>query len=128
MKTMRKKILFVLVIAIISAISLTALPATAIPWLDVEFTIDEYEGMTEERAAQIMRSILGLPNETIQPHSILCWFRHNIQTGTITATQHNVHAANPRCVRTITAVEFCTRDSCSHFIVTSEVSSRISCC
>ena len=124
---MKKKFLFVLIIAVIGAISLTAFSATAssgVTLEDIDFT---YSGMSSEKAAQIVQVMFGIQDDSAaQPH-FFC-ISHNIRTGTISTTQHRVHAANTRCVLTTSHVEYCTRANCNHFVVVRETTMRLICC
>ena len=129
MKKTKKKVLFVLIMAVISVMSLTAFPATAgtgMTLTDIDYM---YEGMSSEQAAQIVRAMFGIQGEpVIQPFNLACIFGHSIRTGTITATQHRVFADNPRCSRTTSHVEYCTRANCSHFVIVRQSTARIICC
>jgi cob(I)alamin adenosyltransferase len=129
MRTAKKKVLFVLMIGIISAVSLVGMSAMAGSGLtldDIDFT---YEGMSTEQAEQIVRSMFGIQGEyiMIQPF-IFCFGNHNISTGSVTTMEHNAYSTNPRCRRSMQFVEYCTRAFCSHFETTRTSVSRIVCC
>jgi hypothetical protein len=129
MRTAKKKVLFVLMIGIISAVSLVAMPATAGSGLaldDIDFT---YEGMSTEQAELIVRAMFGIQGEYImvQPF-IFCFGNHNISTGTVSTMEHNAYSTNPRCRRTVQHVEYCTRAFCTHFVTTRTTVARTACC
>jgi len=129
MKKRNKKMWIVLIIALISAITLMALQASAVSsknFDDVEFSSPD---ITEEKLEQIIKSMYGISDgNTIQPFSIFCIFGHSIQTGTIISTEHRVFSTNPRCRSTVSNVQYCTRNSCSHFVIIRQAVSIIGCC
>ena len=120
MKKANKKILFVLTMAIISTMLLTSLQAYDAAGDkcicdDIEYT---YKDMTEEKAVQIVHSMLGKPEDPPAPRwNLLCLFGHDIKTGTITLTEHNYYTTAPRCRVTISDVEYCNRSGCDYFAV-----------
>jgi len=127
---MKKKALFILMVMIISAISLTALQATAVSQVsidEIDYTY-EYEGMTSEKAEQIVKVMFEIYDSPIQPASLLCLFGHNIEHGAIRTIAHRVRPSPPRCDETIAYLEFCTRNNCSHFVVTGESTIPKFCC
>jgi hypothetical protein len=128
MKKTKRKAMFVLVMALISAISLTAFPASAGSGLtlgDIDFA---YEGMSTEQAENIVRVMFGIQDNSAfaQPHFIC--ISHSLNTGVVITTQHNAYAANPRCRQTNEHVEFCTRFFCNHFVITDTNTRRVGCC
>lgn len=128
MKSAKKKLLFAMILVVISAISLTAFTATAGSGLTLEDIDYTYEGMSSEQAAQIVKAMFGIQDESIVQPRLFCFGNHNLSTGTVTATEHNAYSTLPRCRRTTSFVEYCTRNWCSHFVVTRENVSRIQCC
>jgi len=130
MKKTKKMLLFVLTIILISAISFTAFPAIATSRIELNNEVEyTYEGISAEKAKQIVSAMSGLQDNTIvQPDSIFCLFGHSISTGVIITTEHRVYSDNPRCYRTTDSIEYCTRNSCSYFAVTGTRGSRIGCC
>jgi len=116
---------------IISTISITAFQASAVSQAgtieEIVYTY-EYEGMSSEKAAQIVKTMFGIQDGGAQLDSVLCWFGHNIENGTVTTITHRVHSSNPRCVETVSSIELCTRNNCSYFNVLRESTMRIFCC
>lgn len=129
MKKSKKKFLFILIVAIISGISLTAFQANAASTNTVDDIEYSYEGnISAEKAEQIIKSMFGIPNNNIiQPFSIFCIFGHSIEKGGIKTTEHNYYPANPKCKETYTNVEYCTRNSCDYYAVIDERSTRAAC-
>jgi hypothetical protein len=128
MKKTNKKILFVVFILIASAISLMILQVNALSLIVTDDISYSYEGMSAEKAEQIVRVISETPDKIlIQPFNILCLFGHSIQTGTILQTEHNYYSTAPRCKETTYFVEYCTRSDCDYFKITGESINRTGC-
>ena len=131
MKKIRKKMLLALIMALIITLTLTALPATAISGISLD-DIDYYsDDIPAKKLNLIVNAMYGISNDEITPRSSnpLCWIGlHSKQTGTVVTTEHRISATNPRCRQTRTFVEYCTRDSCSYYVITGETSGSIVCC
>jgi len=128
MKKMNKKVLLALFILIAGAISLMILQVNALSPIATENTSYLYEGMSAEKAEQIVEVMSGKFNETVmQPFGILCLLGHSIQTGTILKTEHNYYSTAPRCKETTFYVKYCTRSDCDYFTVTGESVNRTGC-
>ena len=128
---MKKKILFGLTIAIVSAILFMSATATASSDVRLDELSDvsfSYEGMSTERAEQILRAMFGSPDDYyISERGLVCAiFGHNLSFGMIITTNHRLYPTAPRCRETRSAIEYCTR--CSHFRVTGENVTRLFCC
>ena len=129
MKKVNRKILFMLISAIISVTMLAAVPVNAVSTVaaldNITYT---YEGISAEKAEQAVKTIYGISNgAAVQPFSILCWFGHSTQTGMFTATEHNYYSTAPRCKQTISNVDVCTRSGCDYITVRSQTVSRVGC-
>ena len=124
---MKKKALFVLMVTIISVISLMSLQATAVSVTCIDEISYTYEGMAAEKAAQIVKAIYGI-DDGGQRGNILCIFGHSKDYGAIRTIQHKAYASSPRCIETMTYVEFCTRNGCDYFVITAHGVNRIICC
>ena len=127
MKKLSKLTLLILLVTFIIAV----IPANAVSIIALD-DIDYYsDDIPADKLDQIIKLMYGIFDDEITPRSSnpLCWVGlHSKQTGAIITTYHNYYSANPKCLRTITRVEYCTRDSCTWIIVTGESSSRIVCC
>ena len=132
---MKKKILFALTIAIASAfLFMSASAATAssrVSLDDVNEVSFSYEGMSTEKAEQILRAMFEGSEEYddyyISERGLICAiFGHNLNFGVITTIWHRQYPTAPRCREERAFIEYCTR--CSHFRVTSETTGRTFCC
>ena len=131
---MKKKILFVLTIAIATVFLLMSAVATAssgVSLYDLDEVSFSYEGMSTERAEQVLRAMFGGSEDYndyyISERGLICAiFGHNLNFGTMITVWHRQYPTAPRCRETVSFIEFCTR--CSHFRVTSEFTGRIFCC
>ena len=82
-----KKILSLIMVVIITAITLTAFQAAAIP--DVTYT---FEGISAEKAEQIFNALYGnLDDNSIQPYSFWCLFGHSKATGGLVVIEHKYY-------------------------------------
>lgn len=126
MKNSKKK-LFVLIMVIVSTITLSTLQANAVSFTDIDKITYTYEGISAEKAEQIVKTLYGIPDNTVQPLNLLCIFGHSTQSGIIYTTEHNAYSTAPRCREITSYVDYCTRSGCSYSTVTSESSYRISC-
>ena len=129
MKKNKKRILFVLIIMFISTFTMTAFQMYAVNATnigDIDYT---YEGMTEEKAESLIKSMFGISdNPLITPYSLFCLFGHSIETGSITTTEHRYYSSFPRCRVTYSSVEYCSRSSCDYFIIKSQYYNVAGCC
>jgi hypothetical protein len=123
----KRKILFAVIIAIVSTFTMTAFQAYAVNETGISNIQYSYEGIPEEKAEQIVKSIYGIPDDMIQPFSLLCLFGHSIQTGSITTTEHNYYSTAPRCRETVSYVDYCTRSGCDYFVIKSTYYGRTGC-
>ena len=122
-----KKVLLILVIAIISATMLTALQATAVSDSKIDRMEYSSEDIPKEKLDQIVKAMYGIGGEIEPSRNLLCIFGHNIATGTTTATEHYYYSTYPRCKETTTRVEYCTRNGCDYFVTKDQGISRVPC-
>lgn len=128
MKKSSKKISFVIIVLLVSAISLMALPVNALSaekhGREISYS---YEGMPAEKAEQIVNAMFGISDGLTIQRFASC-SSHTIQTGTIKAVEHNYYSTAPRCKETISRVEYCTKSDCDYFkTVGSAGENRIGC-
>ena len=132
---MKKKFLFALMIAVVSAFVLMSVSAatasSSVSLDDVNEVSFSYEGMSTERAEQILRAMFGgsddYDDDYISERGLICTiFGHNLNFGSIITVWHRQYPTAPRCREEIAAIEYCTR--CSHFRVTNVSTMRIFCC
>jgi hypothetical protein len=100
----------------------------------VEVAINE--GFTEiivdgvdccEKEQQIIALLNG--GELMSPMSILCIFGHSMAQTTAIEINHRFWATSPRCRETRYRVDYCTRSSCNHMVLTQiGTPARIPCC
>ena len=129
MKRLNKKIAFVLAMVMIGTLSLTMFQVSATANVEekcicpaVEYT---YEGMDASKAEQIVNLMMG--NAVPQRGNIFCIFGHDKKTGTITLTEHYYYSTDPKCKKTTSSVEYCTRDGCDYYVVTGQSINRVPC-
>lgn len=66
----------------------------------------------EHEQEQIKKLLTGDTTNDIATYNLLCTlFGHNYQTEFVTAIQHKVYDAEPRCIEEIYELEICTRCS-----------------
>ena len=125
---MKKKVLFALTIAIASAFLFMFATATANSGVSLDDVSFSYEGMSTERAEQIVKAMLeGSDDYYISERGLICAiFGHNLNFGTMRTIWHRQYPTAPRCREEVAAIEYCTR--CSHFRVTNQFIRRIFCC
>ncbi|MDR2572486.1 MAG: hypothetical protein LBD23_19620 [Oscillospiraceae bacterium] len=96
------------------------------------FTEIVVEGVDGQKTQLIADTITGKNStstfQAISPASILCIFSHSMAQTTARETNHRFWATAPRCRQTTYRVDYCTRSSCNHMILTQISQSRISCC
>jgi len=83
-----------------------------------------------EKTQLIINAITGEASDyqTIIPSSILCLFGHNMAQGTAIEINHRFWLNPTRCRQTRYRVDYCTRSSCNHMILTQTTQSAIICC
>lgn len=127
MKKSSKKVAFILIMAIISTIFLTVFTAHAVPETEISDVHYSYEGMTAEKAEQIVKAMFGIPDDTLNQRTNSSCSSHIIKTGSIITTEHNASSTSPRCKVTTNSVEYCDRSGCSYYKVTGERVNWVSC-
>jgi len=130
MKKISKKVFFIVVLAIISTFTATALQADINVIEKPTFGEVEYSyegGISAEKAEQIVKAMLKIYDDDVQPLNILCIFGHSKEEGIIKTTEHNYYTTAPKCRVTYSEVEYCTRGNCSYYAVLDEFSIRTSC-
>ena len=131
MKKANKKIIFILVMAMIGTFSLTMFQVAAtdggLERKCVCCTVLEYDydGMDAEKAEQIVNLMLG--KATPQRGNILCIFGHDKRTGTVRVTEHYYYATSPKCREVSSNVEYCARSGCDYYVVTGQSILRLYC-
>jgi len=130
MKKVNKKVIFILVMAMVGTFSLTMLQVAATDG-DLErrcvcCTVVEYDydGMDAEKAEQIVNLMLG---KATPQRNILCIFGHDKRTGTVRITEHYYYATSPRCREVSSNVEYCARSGCDYYVVKGQSTNVVFC-
>ena len=119
---MKKRSKRILLLIMVFTLMLTTLPANAVS-REARYDSIEYssEDIPKEKLEQIFKAMNGISDSSEEnPRSILCIFGHSKATGTIRTIEHRYWATAPRCRETISAFEYCTRNSCDYFIITRQ--------
>ena len=134
MKKLNKKILFVLLVVIMSVTQIIPLQAYDIDKIenkcccgtDCAHTEYTYENIPDDIAERIIKSMSG-EDEPGSRGNFFCLFGHDKQTGTIKLTEHNYYTTAPKCRETCSSVEYCVRSGCDYYVVTGQSFIRIGC-
>ncbi|GHV14078.1 hypothetical protein FACS1894219_09690 [Clostridia bacterium] len=86
-----------------------------------------FEGMSYDKALQIIDKLEGVESNTPTTHGLLCIFGHDKLTGGVYQTEHSYYTTAPRCKQTISFVEYCSRNNCDYFMVTNQIITRLTC-
>ena len=127
MKKLNKRMLLGIIMILFSVFMMTALQANAVS-KDSKFVEIEYfsEDIPKEKLEQICDIMLGITEPSTR--WIFCIFGHSIATGTTRTIEHMYYPTYPRCKETVSAIEYCTRDTCDYFKIKDQAINILGCC